>query len=72
LLKPRLELLLGHLKVLDVSGGAIQERNLAGLLVGDRKSILEATVAVPEFIASPLLRFNALATYLLAAAVTNT
>jgi hypothetical protein len=67
LLEPRLELLLCHLQVLDVSGGAVQERNLAGLLVGDGKSILEATVAVPELITSPLLRLDALATDFLAA-----
>ena len=68
LLEPRLELLLSHLQVLDVSGGAVQQRNLAGLLVGDGESILEATVAVPELIASPLLRLDALTTNFLTAA----
>jgi hypothetical protein len=61
LLEPRLKLLLSHLQVLDVSGGTVQQRNLAGLLVGDGKSILEATVTIPELIASPLLRLDALA-----------
>jgi hypothetical protein len=46
LLKPRLKLLLGHLQVLDVGSGTVQERNLARLLVGNGKGILEATVAV--------------------------
>jgi hypothetical protein len=67
LLEPRLKLLLSHLQVLDVSGGTVQQRNLAGLLVGDGKSILEATVTIPELIASPLLRLDALAADFLAA-----
>jgi hypothetical protein len=71
LLEPRLELLLSHLQVLDVSGGTVQQRNLAGLLVRDGKSILEATVAVPELIASPLLGLDALAADFLAAAMMN-
>ena len=71
LLEPRLELLLGHLQVLDVGGGTVQERNLAGLLVRDGESVLEATVAVPELIASPLLRLDALATNFLAATGIN-
>ena len=62
LLGPRLELLLGHLQVLEASGGTVQKRNLAGLLVTDVESTLEATVAVPELIAPPLFRLNALAT----------
>jgi hypothetical protein len=44
LLEPHLELLLGHLQVLDVGSGMVQKRNLAGLLVRDGESILEATV----------------------------
>ena len=71
LLEPRLKLLLSHLQVLDVSGGTVQQRNLAGLLVGDGKSILEATVTIPELIASPLLRLDALAADFLAATETN-
>jgi hypothetical protein len=55
LLEPRLELLLGHLQVLDVGGSTIQERNLARLLVRDRERILETAVAIPEFITTPLL-----------------
>ena len=50
--EPRLELLLGHLQVLDVGGGMVQKRNLTGLLVREGESILEATVAVPELIVS--------------------
>jgi len=68
LLEPRLELLLGHLQVLDVSGGTVQKRNFAGLLVGHRKGVLEATVAIPKLIASPLLRLDALTTNFLTAA----
>jgi len=67
LLEPRLELLLGHLQVLDVGGGTVQKRNLAGLLVRDRESVLEVTVAVPEPIVSPLLRLDALTTDFLVA-----
>ncbi len=44
LLEPCLKLLLGHLQVLDVGSGMVQERNLAWLLVGNRKGILELTV----------------------------
>lgn len=68
LLESCLQLLLGHLQVLDVGGGTVQERDFARLLVGDRKSILETTVAIPEFIASPLLRLDTLTTDFLAAA----
>ena len=68
LLEPCLKLLLSHLQVLDVGSGTIQERNLAGLLVGDGKGVLEATITVPELIASPLLRLDTLATNFLAAA----
>jgi hypothetical protein len=39
LLEPRLKLLLSHLQVLDVRSGTVQERNLARLLVGDRKGV---------------------------------
>ena len=63
LLEPHLELLLGHPQVLDVDGGTVQKRNLAELLVRDGEGILEATVAVPELIQSPLLRLDALTTY---------
>jgi len=64
-------LLLSHLQVLDVGSGTVQERNLAGLLVRDGKSVLEATVAIPELIASPLLRLDTLTTNFLAAAAAN-
>lgn len=64
---PRLEPLLGHLQVLDMGGGTVQKRNLAGLLVSDVESTLEVTVTVPELIASPLFRLNALATNFLVA-----
>jgi hypothetical protein len=36
--------------------GTVQQRNLARLLIGNGKSILEATVAVSELITSPLLQ----------------
>jgi len=61
LLEPRLKLLGGHLEVLDVGGGAVEKRNLARLLVGDREGILESAVAITKFIATPLLRLDALA-----------
>ena len=48
LLEPRLKLLLGHLQVLDVGGGTVQKRNLAGLLVRDGESILKVTVTIPD------------------------
>lgn len=67
LLKPHGELTLGHLKVLDVGGSAVEERNFAGLLVGDGKRVLEATVTLPEFVAPTLFRLNALTTDLLPA-----
>jgi hypothetical protein len=54
LLKSHGELTLGHLEVLDVGGSAIEKRNLAGLLVGDRKRVLEAAVTLPEFVAPTL------------------
>ena len=68
LLEPCLKLLLSHLQVLDVGGGTVQEGNLARLLVGYGESVLEAAVAIPELIASPLLRLDTLTTNLLAAA----
>jgi hypothetical protein len=55
LLESYLELLLGYLQALDVSGGMVQKRSLAGLLVRDRESVLEVTVTIPELIASPFL-----------------
>jgi len=55
LLESCLELLSGHLKVLDVSRSAVEERDLAGLLVGDRKSILESAVTISKLIPTPLL-----------------
>ena len=53
LLEPHL--LLGHLQVLGVGRDTVQKRSLAGLLVRDGESVLKATVAVPELIASPFL-----------------
>ena len=38
MLKPHGELTLGHLKVLDVGGSAVEKRYLAGLLVGDGRA----------------------------------
>ena len=67
LLKPHGELTLGHLEVLDVGGSAVEERNLAGLLVGNRKRVLEAAVTLPEFVAPALFRLDALTTDLLPA-----
>jgi hypothetical protein len=69
LLESCLELLGGHLEVLDVSGCAVKEGDLARLLVGNRKGILEAAVAIPEFITTPLLRFDALLSDGLAASI---
>lgn len=40
------ELTPGHLKVLDVDGGAIEKRDLGRLLVGDRERIFEAAVTL--------------------------
>jgi hypothetical protein len=55
-LEPGLKLLLGISKYLMWVVGMVQQRNLARLLVGNRKSILEAMVAVSELITSPLLQ----------------
>jgi hypothetical protein len=41
---------------------SVKQRYLAGFLVGRRKGILKACVAVPELISSPLFRFDALLT----------
>jgi len=68
-LKSGLKLLLSHLQILDVSGRSIQERHLAGLLIGNRESVLETAVAIPEFITPSLLRLDALATNFLTTAV---
>jgi len=43
-----------------VTSSTFQERDLAALLVGNRKGILELGVAIAKFIASTLLCFNAL------------
>jgi hypothetical protein len=67
LLKPHGELTLGHLEVLDVGGSAIEKRDLAGLLVGDGKRVLETAVTLPEFVAPSLLRLDSLTTDLLPA-----
>jgi hypothetical protein len=61
-------LLLSHLQVLDVGSGTVQERNFARLLVGDEKGVLQAAVAIPELIASPVLRLDTLAMNFLVAA----
>jgi len=67
LLKPHGELTLGHLKVLDVGGSAIEKRDLAGLLVGDGKRVLEAAVTLSEFVTPSLFRLDTLTTDLLQA-----
>lgn len=69
LVQPGLELLLGHLKVLDVGRCAIQKRNFARLLVRHGKDILQTAVAIPEFITAALLRLDALTADFLAALV---
>lgn len=69
LVQPSLELLLGHLEVLDVCRRTVQKRNFAGLLVRHGKDVLQTAVAIPELIATALLRLNALAANLLAALV---
>jgi len=43
----------------------IKKRNLAGLLVGDGKRVLEAAVTLPEFVAPTLLRLDTLTADLL-------
>jgi hypothetical protein len=45
-----------------VGGSAIKKRNLARLLVGDGKRILEAAVTLPEFVTPALLRLDPLTT----------
>ena len=50
MLKPHRESTPGHLEVLDVGGSAVEERNFARLLVGNRKIVLEAAVILPEFV----------------------
>ena len=67
LLEPRLELLCGHLEVLDMSSCAVEEGNLARLLVGDREGILEPAVAIAKLVATSLLGLDALTTDRLAA-----
>jgi hypothetical protein len=47
----RFALLLSHLRVIDAGSGMVQERNLARLLVGDGKGILQVAVAIPKRIA---------------------
>ena len=66
LLKPCLKLLLSHLQILDVGGCSVQERHLAGLLVGNGESVLETAITIPELVTPPLLRLDALATDFLA------
>jgi len=67
LLKPHGELTLGHLEVLDVGGSAVEKRNLAGFLVGDRKRVLEAAITLSEFVTPTLLRLDTLTADLLPA-----
>lgn len=50
-----------------MGGSAIEKRNLAGLLVGDGKRVLEAAVTLPEFVAPSLLRLDTLTADLLPA-----
>ena len=53
-------MLYGHLKVLDVSRCTVEQGNLARLLVGDGKSILEPAVAVAKLVTMSLLGLDAL------------
>lgn len=69
LLEPLLELLGSDLQVLDVGGGPIEQRNLAGLLVRDWQRILEPAVSFPQLVPPALLRLDALTTDGLAALV---
>ena len=55
LLEPHGELTPGHLEVLDVGGSAVEKRNLARLLVGDGKGVLETATTLSEFVAPTLL-----------------
>jgi hypothetical protein len=54
LLESCLELIGRHLKVLDVGGCTIKQRNLARLLVGHRESVLESAIPLSELVSSPL------------------
>jgi len=50
-----------------VSGSAVEKRNLAGLLVGDGKGVLEAAITLSEFVTPSLLRLDTLTADLLPA-----
>ena len=50
MLKPHGKLTLGHLEVLDVGGSAVEQINLAEVLVGNRKRVLEAAVTLSELV----------------------
>ena len=50
-----------------MGGGAIEKRNLAGLLVGDGKRVLEVAVILSEFVMPTLPRLDTLAADLLPA-----
>ena len=45
----------------------VQQRHLAGLLVGNRKGVFETTVPITKLVAPPLLRLDALTTNFLPA-----
>jgi hypothetical protein len=47
-------------EIRDADGGTLEDRCLGRLLVGRGKSRLETVIALPEFVATALLRFDAL------------
>lgn len=59
-LESQLELLLDGLEITDVASSALEQRNLARLLVRGRESVLETGIPVTELVAPPLLRLDAL------------
>ena len=50
-----------------MSGSAVEKRNLAGLLVGHGKGVLETAITLSEFVAPSLLRLDTLTADLLPA-----
>jgi hypothetical protein len=59
-LQPVLELLTDGVEVTKVACGAIEQRNLARLLVGRGEGLLETCITVSKLVTSSLLRLDAL------------
>jgi len=64
-----LQLLFDGLKIPQMASGPIEQGHFAGLLVRRGKGILEACIAIPKFVASSLLRLDALLANGLAAGI---